>query len=263
MKLKLTEDGKAAVIQDGKPVYVQDDGREVAFDVPATVATISRLNGEAKTHREAKEAAEAKLRAFDGIEDAAAALKAIETVKNIDAGTLVAAGKVEEIKTAAKKAAEQQVADAAKASGVKIQALERDLAKLARDYDGEKVTNAFAGSNYIRDKVAVPVDMVQALFGSRFKREDGRLIGHDASGNKIYSRSKPGELADFDEALEISLDAYPNRDAILKGTGNRGDGKTPSNGAGGGSKVMTRAAFEALDHAERSAKMRDGFSLTD
>ena len=50
MKLKLDEQGHV-VLQDGKPVYIHDDGKEVAFDAPATVATITRLNGEAKVQR--------------------------------------------------------------------------------------------------------------------------------------------------------------------------------------------------------------------
>ena len=61
MKLKLDDKG-SAVLQDGKPVYVLDDGREVPHDAAGTVATISRLNGEAKSHREAKEAAELALK---------------------------------------------------------------------------------------------------------------------------------------------------------------------------------------------------------
>lgn len=47
MKLKLDENGYV-VVQDGKPVYVHDDGKEVAFDAPQTVQKISTLNGEAK-----------------------------------------------------------------------------------------------------------------------------------------------------------------------------------------------------------------------
>ena len=43
-----------------------------------------------------------------------AARKAIETVANLDAGKLLTAGKVEEIKAAAKKTAEEQVAAAIK-----------------------------------------------------------------------------------------------------------------------------------------------------
>lgn len=54
----------------------KDDGKEIPFDAPAAMQKISGLNAEAKQYREAKEAAEAKLKAFDVIEDAAAALKA-------------------------------------------------------------------------------------------------------------------------------------------------------------------------------------------
>ena len=74
MKLKLDDKG-SVVVQDGKPVYVADDGKEVVFDYPATLQTISRLNGEAKSHRERAEAAEAKYRPFEGIKDAEKAAK--------------------------------------------------------------------------------------------------------------------------------------------------------------------------------------------
>lgn len=66
MKLKLDENGNV-VVQDGKPVYVYDDGQEIAFDAMQNMAKISQLNAEAKQHREAKEKAEALLKAFDGL----------------------------------------------------------------------------------------------------------------------------------------------------------------------------------------------------
>ena len=75
MTLKWEEHGHV-VVSDGKPVYVHDDGKKIPFDAPAAMQKISGLNAEAKQYREAKEAAEAKLKAFDVIEDAAAALKA-------------------------------------------------------------------------------------------------------------------------------------------------------------------------------------------
>jgi hypothetical protein len=68
MKLKLDEAGHV-VVQDGKLVFTDDTGKDIAVDYPYTVATISRLNAEAKGHREAKEAAEEKLNAFEGISD--------------------------------------------------------------------------------------------------------------------------------------------------------------------------------------------------
>src|SRR3546814_12734191 len=62
VKLKTIEvEGKVyAEVQDGKPVYVEDDGKELAFDAVGTRTTISRQNGQAKTHRERAEAAEGK-----------------------------------------------------------------------------------------------------------------------------------------------------------------------------------------------------------
>jgi hypothetical protein len=108
MKLKLDAEGHA-VLQDGKPVYVHDDGKELSFDAPATVSTISRLNGEAKSHRERAETAEGKLKAFEGIEDPAAAKKAMATVKNLDDKKLVDAGEVEKVKNEAIAAVEAQI----------------------------------------------------------------------------------------------------------------------------------------------------------
>lgn len=57
MKLKTVEvNGKsyAEVDANGLPVYVHDDGKEIGFDAVQAVGKISSLNGEAKSHREAK-----------------------------------------------------------------------------------------------------------------------------------------------------------------------------------------------------------------
>jgi hypothetical protein len=62
VKLKLNDQGNV-IVQDGKPVYTDDSGKDIAVDYPYTISTISRLNAEAKGHREAKEAAEEKLKA--------------------------------------------------------------------------------------------------------------------------------------------------------------------------------------------------------
>src|SRR3569623_138735 len=252
MKLKLDDAGHV-VVSDGKPVYLHDDGKEAPFDAAHTLATIARLNSEAKGHREAKEAAETKLREFEGFEDPGAAKKALETVANLDAGQLVTAGKVEEIKTAAKKAAEEQVAAAAKASNEKISELTKDRDGLQNALYTEKVGGAFSRSKYITDKIAVPSDMVQAMFGSRFKVENGKIIGVGLDNQPIYSRSKAGEIADFDEALESMVDAYPSRDTILKGTGNQGDGARHPNGAPGGGKDLSGLSPAARISATREA----------
>ncbi len=266
MKLKLTEDGKAVLSDKGLPIYVRDDGTDVPFDALATIATITRLNGEAKSHREGKEAAEAKLKLFDGIEDAEAARKAVELMKNIDESKLLSAGKVEEIKTAARRAAEEQVAAANKANAEALKAAEADRDKLRGELYGEKIGGSFNRSKLIADKFAIPADMVQARFGQNFKVEDGKIIAYDLAGNKVFSHSKPGELAEFDEALEVLVNAYPYKDAILKGANNSGSGARQSNGAAGpGGKTMRKSQYDAMPLVQQALLMsgKDAPTLID
>lgn len=253
MKIKTVEiEGKTyAELSEGKPLFIGDDGKEIAVDVPSTVATISRLNGEAKSHREAKEAAEAKLKAFDGIEDPVAAKDALAKLSNLKDKDLIEAGKVEEIKAAAIKAVEDKYAP-----------IVEENSKLKGELFGEKIGGSFARSKFIAEKAAVPADMVQARFGQNFKIEDGKVAAYDQSGNKIYSRAKPGEAAEFEEALEILIDQYPYKDNILKGTGG-GSGGKPGSGGGGSAKMLSRAEFEKLTPADQVAKMKDGFTLTE
>jgi len=222
MKLKLNEQG-AAVVQDGKPVYVADDGKEIAFDAPHTIATISRLNAENKGHRERAESLDGKLKTFEGIEDPKAALKALSVVKNLDDKKLVDAGEVEKVKTETIKAVEEKYAPIVK-----------ENVELKNTLFTEKVGGAFNRSKFITEKVAIPADLMQARFGDRFKYEDGKIVAYDTAGNKIFSRAKPGDMADVDEALEILVDQYPYKEQILKGTGNSGGGGRPANGGGNG-----------------------------
>lgn len=252
MKLKLDDAGHV-VVSDGKPVYVSDDGKEVAFDAPGTVATISRLNGEAKGHREAKEAAEKALKAFEGIENPADALKAIETMKNLDAKKLIDAGEVDRVK-----------AEISKAYDEKLTAAEKRAEAAATALNKEMIGGSFARSKFIADKIAVPADLIQSQFGSLFTLEDGKIVAKRPDGNPVYSKANPGNPAGFDEALEILIDEYPHKDHILKGTGNSGTGKQPGGGGDGkGDKTLSRSSFVALPPQEQAAKMKDGWTLID
>ena len=239
MKLKLDDAGHA-VLQDGKPVYTSDDGKDIAFDAPGTVATISRLNAEAKSHREAKEAAEARLKGFDGINDPEAARKALEIASNIDAKKLIDAGEVERVK-----------AEIARGFTEKLTAAEKRAADIEAALYSERIGGSFARSKFIADKSAIPADLMQARFGQAFKIEDGRIAAYDQNGNKLYSRANPGELAGFEEALEILVDGYPYRDSILKGNSNGGSGTRESSGQGG-VKTITRAQFDKMNPADQA-----------
>jgi len=252
MKLKLDDQGHV-VLQDGKPLYVYEDGKEVAFDAAGTVNTITRLNAEAKTHREGKEAAETALKAFEGITDGAAAKKALEIVANLDQKKLVDAGEIEKVKEEISKAYKGQIDEAT----TKNATLEKQL------YE-EKIGGEFSRSKFIGEKLAIPADLVQSKFGAAFKVEDGKTIAYDQHGQKIYSRTRPGEIADFDEAIETLVEQYPHRDHILKGSGANGSG-APNNGGNGGQgkKSISRSQFDALDPMGKHAHVSAGGEVTD
>ena len=243
MKLKLDENGHV-VVQDGKPVYVHDDGKEVAFDAPQTVATITRLNGEAKTHREAKEQFEAQAKAFEGL-DPVKVKEALNIVQNLDAKKLVDAGEVDKVKA--------EITDALKKTyEPQIQQLTTERDAVQQQLHGELIGGGFARSKFIQDNIAVPVDMIQATFGKNFQIENGKVVAVGTDGQKIYSRTRPGEVADFDEALESLVGGYQHKDSILKG----GQGSGGGFQGNGGNKSGPKSLAECKTKDEKIAYMK-------
>lgn len=261
-------DSSGAIVVDAEkklPIFVNADGTEAPFDADGTVATIGRLNGEAKAHRLAKEAAEAALKPFKdaGIEDPAAAAQALTLAKNLKDGELVTAGKVQEIKDAAAKSAQEAVAAATRAAQEKEKALTEQNTKLTQDLNNHIIGGAFTGSKFIADKLAIPADIAQKAFGDRFKVENGKLVALDQAGNPIFSATNHGNHADFEEALQVMVNQYPHKDAILKGSGASGGGASGGGGAAGGGKTMARAAFDKLGPQEKMAAIKGGTTVTD
>ena len=232
MKLKTIEvNGKsyAEVDANSLPVYVHDDGKEVGFDAAQAVGKISSLNAEAKTHREAKEAAEKHLKVFDGL-DADKAKQALQTIQNLDAKKLVDAGDIEKVKA--------ELTDALKKSyEPQIQQLTQERDAVQSQLHKELIGGGFARSKFIQEKIAVPADMIQATFGNNFKIEDGKVVAYGVDGQKIYSRTKHGEVADFDEALETLVGGYQHKDSILKGNQSTGGGYGGQGGGGNNNNV--------------------------
>lgn len=238
-------------IKDENPVWIHEDGKEVPFDAKHALSNITKLNKESQAHREAREAADTRLKLFEGIDDPENARKAIDTMKNLSAGELKTAAQVEEIQKEAQKAAAEQVRAASEANSRKMTELSKERDTYRDSLFSEKVGGAFTRSKFVTEKVAVPVDMLQSMFGGRFKIEDNKVIGHDNAGNKIYSRVRAGEIADFDEALETIVEGYAYRDSILKGTGSTGSGAQPQNRGAGGANSITRGEFNKLSPTQQ------------
>jgi hypothetical protein len=268
MKIKtiVVEGKNYAVLDDkGLPVYVHDDGKEVSHDAEAAVRKIGELNAEARDHRVAKEAAETKLKTFEGIEDPEAAKSALEKVASLTAGELKTAAQVEEIKAAAKKAAEENMAAARKQLDETVATLQKENQTLRSGWDGEKIGTAFSNSKFVKEKTLLPAHAAQKIFGDSFKVEEGMLVAYDAKGGKIYSREKPGELAPFDEAVAQLLDEYPDRADILRAPGGgSGARQTGANQhLNNGDKVISRKEFDGLDAGTKMSKMKEGFKVAD
>ena len=239
---------------DGDKIAVDGEGNPVWLNGTAELSvkgdTISGLVAENKRHRTARETAEQSLAKYQGIDDPDAARAALETVRDIDAGTLIKNGKLEEVRQQLTQQYESKITEANKA---------RDEA--LRQRDDTLLDSAFNASEFARDRLAVPIEMVRATFGNRFKVEDGKIVAYDANGQVLYSDRDMGAPASFDEALEKTITGYKYKDTILKAPDAAGSGSGGAGGSRGRGRTMSRSQFEALSpaqQAEFAGKMASG-----
>ena len=246
MKLKLDENGHV-VVKDGFPVWVAEDGAEIAYNVPDLVNKISAVNAESTGRRKDIDALTSQLKAFDGI-DPEKAKAALETVANLDAGKLIDAGKVDDLKMEIKKSydgkisdLEKALADSKKDSADRLAAKEASIRTLL-------VKGIFDSSAFLKDKTVLPSDVAYASFGRHFevKEENGELrVVATMSGQPIFSRSDPGTFAAPEEALEAIIDKYPMKDRILKAP-DGGSGSHPNSAYAPGAKIIPNGDMSAF-----------------
>lgn len=239
MPWKLTktkaEDGteiEVVATKDGNPIWLDSNNAESVMQGD----TITRLSGEAMQHRKDKEAAQATLKAFEGL-DPTKAREAVTLVDKIDKKQLLDAGKVDELT----KQIQDQFTE-------KLAASDKVNADLRNNLNKTKLVNAFSTSEFVKDKLALPMDVAQSYFSSNIEFDDnGNMSFKGPDGNPVMSKTKIGEKADFNEALALLVENNPNRDALLKGGNHQGSG---NNGGGGGGKpgvkTYRRADIDAM-----------------
>jgi hypothetical protein len=232
-----TDENGNIVIKDGNPVWLDASGREGTVGVD----TIGRLNAENKAFRTRAETAEGVIKAFEGL-DAAAARTALETVSALGEGGVVDASKLEQVKAQITAQYEAQIAD-----------LNGQLGNVTGQLNNTVLSAAFSSSDFITKNIAVPVDLLQASFAKNFKVENGNIIPLDTKGEPIYSKKRFGEIADFDEGISILVDGYANKDRILKAPSGGGSGSGGQGGGRGNGSVVRRADFEGMGAAEQAS----------
>jgi len=264
-ELKLVDD-VPQLSDDGKPIYIDPEGKEVALDAPQMYDKIINLGKENKKRREAAETAQNALKLFDGIEDLEAwhkeATKAMETVKNFNDKEWLQADKVEKMKKEMKESYEDKENQLKKSFGMREEEFNGVLSRKEAQIRSLMVSNKFATHPFFsgtNPKTTLLPDMAESYFGKYFKVEENdktgelRLIAYN-NGDPLYSRANPGEVADFDEAMNQIWEAYPGKDNFIRtttgGSGGRG-------GSGSGEEGTT---LQALEKQYEEAKTKNNAS---
>lgn len=242
MKLKVDDSGNA-VLENGNPVYIDDDGKDLVMDVPGLYSKVRTLNGESAARRQKIEELTARYAPVKDIEDLSSFLtkanEAFETLKAYEGKDSEHTAKIDELKASIKQSYEGKINDLKK--GFETQLLERQDVISGKDamiYD-LMVSSQFSSSPWFSGEAPKTVllpEIAESYFGKNFKVEEHggklRVIGY-LDGNMIYSRQNPGEPADFNEAVEEIISKYPMKDRILRagkqGSGSQGnhDGGNP------------------------------------
>jgi hypothetical protein len=246
-KIKVSDDEhKTPVFADGKPVYIDPDGKEVALDPISMYQKIIDLGKESKTHREAGDALKESFKIFEGIDDLGEwktkADESIKTVENFNEKDWLKADKVEKLKADMKDAYDEQVEGVRKSFDVKELDYKTIIGKKDNQIRTLMVSNKFATSPFFSGpdpKTNLPPEIAETYFGKYFKVEEDKktlklnLVAYNESGDQILSRENPGDIAGFNEAMSFIFDLYPGKDQLLRG-GKPGSGGSGGHGGDGG-----------------------------
>lgn len=137
-------------------------------------------------------------------------------------------------------------------------------------FDATAAMKLAVGKHFEMSKVAgelkIPHDIAAAAFGGSFRIENGRLVGYDKGDIPMYSHTRHGEVATFDEALSQLIERYPNKDMIQRKDGGepvQAPGSHTNNSAPQGDKVMTRAQFDTTGPQQIASFLKNGGKVVD
>lgn len=276
--LKTDENGVPVIEEENgvkKPVYVDEEsGREMPMDVQSLYSGVTQLKGENKTLKEQNSGVQQTLAVFEGIEDIPAwkktAEEAIETVANFKDKDLVDAGKVDEIKRNMKTAHATELQTVRSSFENQVNELTDTVNKKQNQIRNLLIGSKFSSSPMFvgeKKKTNLNPKVGESYFGKHFKiveLNDGDLdvVGVNADGSEIYSIMRPGEVASFDEALEIIIDRDPTKNDYLVSAQKTGSGAGGGSGQGGGGEADDIKALEKkYDEAREAGNGRLAITL--
>jgi len=243
MKYVIDKDGKIVLgSKGGIMIDPEVAGQEpYEMDVFGTATTLSELRTEAKTHRQKKSELQSIL---DSIPEPIrtnpkAAAEALATVASLGDKHKVDLERLKgELETSYKTASEANKAQIDKLNNQLFDAI---------------VTSRFATSKALETTI---FDKARPVAVSHFRNhfsvdENGNVIGKFRDGGTIYSKVNPGKPAEFDECIESIIMADPNKDSLLKPSGQKGGDSKGGQANGGGE---TKSSFNRIKDGLKSLK---------
>jgi hypothetical protein len=254
MKLMLDENGNA-VLQDGHPVYVYDDGSESPFDAAATLDNlnhkIDNLTEEKDRFFNKSKQLKEDLKKFEGI-DIEKAKDAMEKLKMIDDNKLVDEQGVEALKRTMRENFDEELKNVVKSHKQEIVQLKQSANDLQSIIYDLAIKNRFATSPYFsgsEPKSIYPPEDAAKIFGDNFDvKIDGRkfkIVAKDNDGKPILSKKNHGEPAEFDEAVAQLVENHSKKHAILRAQ--RGGGPN----GGGNLNDLSLEKFDSLSPTDK------------
>ena len=259
LKFKLLGDEKSiAMNEKGLPIVIdnkdKENPKEFVIDAIHQYSQIPVLRKEAKDHREEKEKLQKLFKYFEDAEidlsddDKTAefvknAKEALELVKNIDDKKLIDAGEVETIKRQAQEAMQTKLDEITNNYDKKLGEKDKEVGSLNGTVYQLMVANQFHSSKFVKDKMILTPIAAFRYFMDNIKIEMDEngfrkvvLYYPNVNGQneRVYSEERTGELANFDEGLELIVNKDPDRDSLLKGVEASGGGAAGGAGGTGG-----------------------------
>ncbi len=204
-KIKLDGDGHV-VLENGLPVWITDDDQEVSYDAPKLFASVGATRVERDAAHDRVKELEKVVKKFGANEDEwDLALEKIKQAGKQSSTKELDVAKLEEEVTKRLK----PYTDAAELEKKTLESKARELETKLRTV---LVSSRFMSAKAIADTYLTP-DLAEAKFGRHFEVEGEAVIAYrdpNTKKEKVYSKSDPSKVADFDEALSILVAGDPN-----------------------------------------------------
>jgi hypothetical protein len=176
--------------------------------------TEARLLKENMEKKEALKKAQESLKAWEGL-DANEVRKMLEERKQAELEAAARKGEFDKIR-------EQMKADreaALKQKDAEIGTRDASIASLQQQIADLTVGNAFTGSQFVKEDLALTPTKARALYGSHFEFKDGKLVSYDkptGAKDRAPLVDGNGEPLSFDAAFKKIIDADPEKDSVLR-----------------------------------------------